>query len=337
MSFVASRERSHTVLTATALVFTVVLACLFVAAPSAAAQEKSASSMFVSIREGILTKDVCETPLEGLRTLGVDAIELALARDFSVRALDTGERTVLNSDDDVKAFREKTEKQGIRVCAVTTSCDFSAGDKESNIAWIARAIEIADLLGAPAVRIDSAMSKEKQLDFETRVNLFVEGLGGALNRTANSKVVLGIENHGFQGNNLAFLLNVFQQTGSDRLGSTLDLCNFYWRGYPLSEVYGIVRVLAPYAKHTHVKSIHYPEEQREVMREAGWEYGKYACPLDEGDIDLVKVVAMLAKAGYKGDICIEDESLGKCATAAERIEFLRRDVACIRRVLESTH
>jgi sugar phosphate isomerase/epimerase len=216
-----------------------------------------------------------------------------------------------------------------------TACDFSVGDAESNMAWIARAIEIADLLGAPAVRIDSAMAKEKELDFETRVNLFVEGLGGALKRTPNSKVVLGIENHGFQGNNLAFLLNVFQQTGSERLGSTLDLCNFYWRGYPLSEVYGILRVLAPYAKHTHVKSIHYPAEQREVMREAGWEYGKYSCPLDEGDIDLAKVVGILAKAGYKGDVCIEDESLGKCANAAERADVLKRDVACVRGAIES--
>jgi sugar phosphate isomerase/epimerase len=291
--------------------------------------------MFVSIRDGILSEKVFRTPLEGLRFLGVDAIELALARDFSVRAVETGERVVLGTDADVKAFRERTEKSGVRICAVMTACDFSAGDKESNIAWIARAIEIADLLGASAVRIDSAMAKEKELNFETRVNLFVEGLGGALKRTANSLVVLGIENHGFQGNNLAFLLNVFQQTGSDRLGSTLDLCNFYWRGYPLSEVYGIVRVLAPYAKHTHIKSIHYPEEQREVMREAGWEYGKYACTLDEGDIDLVKVVGILAKAGYKGDICIEDESLGKYATEAERADALKRDVASVRHAIEA--
>lgn len=311
------------------------IVCVFAVAPCAVAQQKPASPMFVSIREGILTENVFKTPLEGLRALGVDAIELALARDFSVRAVDTGERVVLNSDDEVKAFRERTAKSGIRVSAVTTSCDFSAGDKESNIAWVARAIEIADLLGAPAVRIDSAMSKEKQLDFETRVNLFVEGLGGALKRTANSKVVLGIENHGFQGNNLAFLLNVFQQTGSDRLGSTLDLCNFYWRGYPLSEVYGIVRILAPYAKHTHIKSIHYPEEQREVTREAGWEYGKYACNLDEGDIDLAKVIGILAKAGYKGDICIENESLGKCASEAERADALKRDVASVRKAIEA--
>jgi len=320
--------------------FPVVLTMIFcvVAAGQSPADEKSSpgtSGMYVSIRDGFLGDEIFPTPIEGLRRLGVDAIELNLGRDFSVRALDSGERVLLRTDDEARAFRQNTEKLGVRICAVMTACDFSAGDAKSNIAWIARAIEIADLLGAPAVRIDSAMSKEKELDFETRVNLFVEGLGGALKRTPNSKVMLGIENHGFQGNNLAFLLNVFQQAGSVRLGSTLDLCNFYWRGYPLYEVYGILRILAPYAKHTHAKSIHYPAEQREVMREAGWEYGKYACPLDEGDIDLAKVVGILAKAGYKGDICIEDESLGKCATPNERVAVLERDVAYIRRILES--
>ena len=35
----------------------------------------------------------------------------------------------------------------------------------------------------------------------------------------------------------------------------MDTGNFYWRGYPLSEVYGILEVLAPFAKHTHLKGI----------------------------------------------------------------------------------
>jgi len=293
-----------------------------------------AGGMILSLRDSMVGEEVFPTRIEGLRHLGVNAIELNLARDFTVHALDSNEKIALITDDDVAAFKRDVEELGVHICAVLTACDFSAGDMEENIAWIARAIEIAGLLGAPVVRIDSAMSKERELDFEARVALFMKGLKGALDRTSDSKVTLGVENHGFQGNNLAFLLNVFQQVGSDRLGSTLDTGNFYWRGYPLSEVYGILRVLAPYAKHTHVKNIHYPEEKRESIREAGWEYGKYCCPLDEGDIDIAKVVNILAAAGYTGDICIEDESIGKCKTPAERVAVLERDVAHIRRILE---
>ncbi len=248
-------------------------------------------------------------------------------------ALDSKERVELKSDEDAKAYRKKAEGLGVNVCALLTACDFSAGNMADNSAWIARSIELADLLGAGAVRIDSAMKKEKELPFETRVNLFVEGLKGALDKTANSKVTLGIENHGFQGNNLAFLLNVFTQVNSPRLGSTMDVGNFYWRGYPLGEVYGILRLLSPYAKHTHMKNIHYPEDQREVMREAGWKYSEYACPLDEGDIDMAKVVGMLKAAGYKGDICIEDESVAKLKTQEERAAQCKRNVDHLKKVL----
>lgn len=291
------------------------------------------NGLFVSIRDYYIGAKYFDTPVEGLKQLGIDAIEMELSRDFKVNALDKSEKVELKSDEDVKAFRKHAEELGVRIWAVMTACDFSAGNQEDNIAWIARAIEIADLLGANTVRIDSAMKKERELSFGDRVNLFVEGLGGALKKTEGSKVTLGIENHGFQGNNLAFLLNVYKQVGSDRLGSTLDFGNFYWRGYPLSEVYGILNLLAPHAKHTHVKNINYPEDKREITREAGWEYGTYFCPIEEGDIDVAKVVGMLLKSGYKGDICLEDESVEKCKTREDKVDVLKRDVAHLKKVI----
>ena len=305
-----------------------------IAFPAAAGSNShTPTGMYVSVRDSMLGSDVFPTPLEGLHQLGVNAIELNLNHDFSVNALDRNEKVFLNTDDDVKAYRKRVESLGIRICSILTACDFSDRDQETNSTWVARAIEIADLLGAPSMRIDSAMRKEKNLDFDTRVKLMVDGLSAALKKTPSCKVALGIENHGYQGNNLAFLLNVFQQVNSKRLGATIDTGNFYWRGYPLSEVYGILRILAPYAKHTHVKNIHYPEDKREVMREAGWEYGTYYCPLDEGDIDLAKLIGMLKNVGYRGDICIEDESIGKCKTPEERAKVVARDVAHIKRLL----
>jgi sugar phosphate isomerase/epimerase len=301
------------------------------AAPASAAD----SGMYVSMRDAYMGTDYFPTIAEGLKTLGINAVELTLTRDFTVAALDSDTRVELKTDEDAKAYRKKADELGVKVCGLLTACDFSAGNMADNSAWIARSIELADLLGAPAVRIDSAMKKEKELPFETRVNLFVEGLKGALDKTANSKVTLGIENHGFQGNNLAFLLNVFMLVGNDRLGSTMDSGNFYWRGYPLGEVYGILRVLSPHAKHTHMKNIKYPEDKREVMREAGWKYSEYACPLDEGDIDMAKVVAMLKAAGYQGDVCIEDESVGTLKTREEKVAVCKRNVECIKKAIES--
>ena len=246
--------------------------------------------MYVSIRDCMVAGDEFTNPVEGMRHLGVTAVELKLSQDFQVYAMDSKEMITLATEDDAKAYKKHLDGLGITACCFLTAKDFSMGDTASNIAWEARAIELADIMGMPSVRIDSAMSKERELDFETRVQLFAEGLGGALERTAGSKVALGIENHGFQGNNLAFQLNVYQTVGSDRLGATMDTGNFYWRGYPLSEVYGILRILAPYTKDTHLKNIKYPEDKREITREAGWEYETYVSPLDEGDIDHAKVL-----------------------------------------------
>jgi len=276
-----------------------------------------------------------ESPLAGMRHLGVDQVELEFSADFAVYAMDTKERIALRSDEDATAYGERLQQMGITPCALLTARDFSQGEMEESIAWLSRAIEMAHLMGAPAVRIDSAMKRERELTFEQRVDLFAQGLGGALERTPGLPTLLGIENHGFQGNNLAFQLNVYQRVGSDRLGATMDTGNFYWRGYPLSEVYGILRVLAPYTKHTHLKNIRYPEETREQTREAGWEYETYVAPLDEGDIDHGFVLQILDQAGYTGDICIEDESLGKFAAADERIAVLERDVAHVRDILDS--
>jgi len=114
----------------------------------------------------------------------------------------------------------------------------------------------------------------------------------------------------------------------------MDTGNFYWRGYPLSEVYGILTLLAPYARHTHLKNIHYPDPERESMREAGWGYERYVSPLDEGDIDHAKVLRMLHDAGYRGDICIEDESLGHFTPGEERFGILRRDVHHVQAILD---
>ncbi len=293
-----------------------------------------AGALEVSIRDGFLGENNFDTPAAGMRHLGLTQVEVALERDFTVRDFEGKGRVSVKSDAEAKAFGATLARLGLKCCGLLTACDFSAGEPEENVAWVARAIEIAGLVGAPAVRIDSAMKRERELDFETRVNIFADNLSEVLKRTADSPVTLGIENHGFQGNNLAFLLNVYQRVGSERLGSTLDTGNFYWRGYPLGEVYGILRVLAPHAKHTHFKNINYPEDQREVMREAGWKYDTYFCALEDGDIETAKVARMLLDAGYQGTLCIEDESVGRFKTREERVALLERNVAHMKTVVE---
>lgn len=289
--------------------------------------------MYCSVRDAVLM-EAFDTPLAGLRHLGIDALELELNGAFEVVDIETGEKTPLATDAQAEAYRKHLDTLGVYGCSLLTACDFSSGTPAQNVKWLVRAVELAALLGTTNIRVDSHMSKEHALDFGARVALFATQLREVLDATSGISVALGIENHGHQGNNLAFQLNVYEAVGSERLGATLDTGNFYWRGYPLSEVYGILNILAPYTKHTHLKNIRYPEETREQFREAGWRYGDCVCPLGEGDIDHAHVLALLRKAAYNGDLCIEDEALGTFLRE-ERVAVLERDVAHVARLLDA--
>jgi sugar phosphate isomerase/epimerase len=65
----------------------------------------------------------------------------------------------------------------------------------------------------------------------------------------------------------------------------------------------------------------------------GWEYSKYCCPIYEGDIDFQKVVAILRRAGYRGDLCVENESLGKFPED-ERAGIVKKEIALLERLVK---
>jgi sugar phosphate isomerase/epimerase len=127
-----------------------------------------------------------------------------------------------------------------------------------------------------------------------------------------------MENHGPQANDAEFLAGVLEAIPDPRLGLTLDTGNFYWSGQPLSELYRIYERFAPRVRHTHMKSIAYPPEERERRRETGWKYGEYASPLAKGDIDLPRVLKLFRQAGYDGSLTIENEALGRLSPDEKR-------------------
>ena len=273
--------------------------------------------MHLSIRDEIVFAAGYETVGEGLRDLGLRAVELWVRRDDTVPAIaperDPAQRARLRIDSpaEMDELHGQARAEGIHITALCMGNNFNASNKHAEYAWAVRAVHAAHTLNAPAVRIDAIMSGEKDLPLEQRQELVATAIHTILHETASTGVDLGIENHGFQGNDPDFLTGLLDKVGSPRLGLTLDSGNFYWRGWPLSRVYEIFAQFAPVVKHTHIKNIAYPAEIRETQREMGYEYGKYVCPIHEGDIDHARYIALLQHAGYDRDICLEDESLGK--------------------------
>jgi sugar phosphate isomerase/epimerase len=102
----------------------------------------------------------------------------------------------------------------------------------------------------------------------------------------------------------------------------------------LAKLYRIYDEFGPYACHTHCKSIHYPEAEREKQREIGWKYDECCCPIYEGDIDFQKVADILRKHKYAGDLCIENESLERFPKD-QRAVILKKEADLLRKLAGS--
>lgn len=257
---------------------------------------------------------------------GVDGVESDITDDLRLPSLYYGDGTFSVADsasrEGLMAALDKAQKR------ITAFCMHNRFEErpEFELEWCTKVAAIAKEMGVPAVRIDVVprrMPREQFLPFA--VNL----LRKIIDATEATGVKFAIENHGNTTNDPAFLDAVFEGVGSSRLGLTLDTGNFYWYGHPLSRLYEIYERFASRAFHTHCKSIAYPADMRDQQRPMGWEYQKYHCPIDQGDIDFAKVIAILRKANYSNDLCIENEALGRL-NADQAIQTVRKEVQMLR-------
>lgn len=289
--------------------------------------------MYVSVRDGHLPR-VFGTIKAGLDAMGIDAVELNYDRDRTVPSLDSSGRESLADKTSIEHFAYKCAGLKIKPSALLLANNFGAADLQGELDWVISAVRAAAQLKVKAVRIDAYLSTQDQWPLEKRAKHFADCMSKILDATKDLDVVMGIENHGHKGNEQEFLDAVLDAVHSPRVGLTLDTGNFYWYGYPLAKVHELIKHFAPRVKHTHIKSIHYPEDKRNIQREIGWGYGEYCSPLREGDIDFRLVFRALKDAGYKGDLCIENESLGRYDKEKQKA-ILIDDAAYVKEVLKS--
>lgn len=295
---------------------------------------QSAVSWPVTCRDVMLKRSGAPSCWEAMAAYGVDGVESDIDTDLVLPNLyqESGKSSLATAADRQK-LQAVLEKTGKCIAALCMHNRFEERP-DVELKWCREVAQAAAELKIPVIRIDvvpRAMSREKFLPFAADL------LRKIIDATASTEVRFGIENHGNTTNDPEFLDALFEAVGSQRLGLTLDTGNFYWFGHPLSKLYAIYEHFAQRVFHTHCKSIAYPAEMREKNRAMGWEYQKYHCPIDQGDIDFAKVLAILKKAGYAGDLCIENEGLGSLAPS-EAVETVKKEVTYLRNMqLTITH
>lgn len=286
-----------------------------------------AAKIRVSCRDAHLRETGAPDCWAAMKQIGISAVEVVVNEDLACPALFHPQKMYnMGSPEAIKALQDDLKANGFEITAFMMANRFEER-LEKELEWCNKVVDGAKQLGARAIRIDVVPHQRQGDEFLK----FAISLGKKLvQMTEGSEVRFAIENHGNTTNRPDFLDPLFEGVGSPNLGLTLDTANFYWFGHPLDELYGIYEKYASRVFHTHCKSIRFPEDKRNERRPVGWEYGKYACPVFEGDIDFGRVAEILKKAGYQNDLCIEDESLGKYPES-ERGNILKKEVEYLNR------
>jgi sugar phosphate isomerase/epimerase len=170
------------------------------------------------------------------------------------------------------------------VCwAIDTDLTASAGpDRQKQKAYLAGAIEAADFLNAPLIRLTLGGEKNDRAAYERAVELMSSVLPVAIARN----VRFAVENHGGLSDDPALLAEFVQHFHSPFLGVCLDFGNFEG-----DRSIGM-QTLAPHALHVHAKSREFDAQGEETQ------------------IDYRMCVDALKSADYHGVISIEYEGDG---------------------------
>jgi len=297
-------------------------------AESAESGDARGQKLLVGCRDGHLRLAGAADCWQAMKTLGAECVEAVIDDRLSLPGLfHPQQKYSAATKADIDRLRADMHSAGLRISAL---CMYNRFDERPDfeLDWCARAAKAAAAIGVPAIRVDLVPRKVARKDY---LQFSIDMMQKVIRATEDTGVTFGIENHGNTTNDPEFLQALFDKVSSPRLGLTLDTGNFYWFGHPLAKVYEIFQKFAHRAVHTHCKSINYPEAQRQQQRPMGWEYGKYTCPIDQGDIDFSRLLKTLLDAGYRNDLCVENESLGRFPVE-QRAEIVAREIRFLKKL-----
>jgi sugar phosphate isomerase/epimerase len=305
---------------------------LFFAITAGAARNWDVASRDGSYLQGMGLKDVWTA----MDAIGISRVEVRVSNDLSCPGLfEDGEAPYrIDTAQARQRLRRKLAEKKKSIAAFCAVARLEKGKSdEDTVEWIEKIAKAALDLGRPVVMIPVVGSGFSDEEFVKRATGLVQKLAPIAQRY---EVQITLENLGHYWNRKEILEPVLKAVPSDRVGLALDITNMYWFGHPLSTIYELASTFAPYVRYVHVKNVRYPEEKRQIQRPEGWQYGKYAAPVKEGDIDFRKIIALLKDAGYRGDLTLEDDSLGKFdapgqkRVMGENVQFLKQIIAEIK-------
>jgi cyclophilin family peptidyl-prolyl cis-trans isomerase/sugar phosphate isomerase/epimerase len=289
--------------------------------------------MHVGIRDGYLAGLGVESIWAAARRVSLTRLEVAVSPELTCKNLFDGKAKPYRVD--TRQNRSKLckamQKHGCQIvafCAVVKlRKDKAANDRQAE--YLAELAEAAADMKVPVVIVPLVFEGLSEEAYLKQATAFVKSMADIARA---SRVQLAIENLGPYLNKRRVLKPLMEAAPDEHVGLALDITNMYWFGYPIDKIYELAELFAPHVRYAHAKNIKYPQEARDRQRSPGWKYIKYAEPVPTGDIDFVRILKILARAGFEGDVVIEDDSLRKF-DAAGQAEAIKQDVLFLREVI----
>jgi sugar phosphate isomerase/epimerase len=189
-------------------------------------------------------------------------------------------------------------------------------------------IRHARAIGATVMRVVGSSFSFVHEPHEPQLRIISGWLKEAVRVAASEGVSLAIENHiDYDADEI---LRLVEEVDSPFFGVTLDTANFL---RVLDDPVAATEKLAPHVLATHIKDIE-PMKGRSVR---AWNY--FACvAAGEGLVEIDAIVAILARAGYRGLLAFETD-MPAARWLGREDEMVERSVAYLKRltVAERTH
>jgi sugar phosphate isomerase/epimerase len=268
----------------------------------------------VDMQIGVSSYSYSQSPLDifevikEAKAMGFDVIEFA-----GFPHLPAGE-TALSFAPSVRAA---CDEAGINVANYTIWADFlngSNGNLEVEIERVKDEVRVAQILGAPAMRHDSAWgwpkTKTGARGFDDALPILIKGCRAITEFGAELGIKTMVENHGFFCQDSDRVEKLVNGVNHPNFGLLLDMGNFLVVDEDPAKAVGR---LMPYTFHVHAKDFHV-KSGNEPSPGQGWfmsRSGNYlrGAVLGHGNVPILQVLRVMKNANYAGVLSIEFEGM----------------------------
>jgi sugar phosphate isomerase/epimerase len=215
-------------------------------------------------------------------------------------------------------IREECEKYSLPVAAYTIGADLLKGEAE--IERVCRKLDVASVLGAPALRHDTAWGlsgEDKSFKgFENVLPVLADSCRKITQYAESIGIVTMTENHGQFCQESARVEKLINTVAHPNFGVLCDIGNFNCADENSAQAVGR---LLPYIKHVHAKDFHIKSGNgfnpcEGFFRSRAGNYLRGAI-IGHGDVPVYQCVKTIAASGYDGFISIEFEGMENCLNA----------------------